>query len=195
MINDLGNPCWVEEKDPVGDWTRLALDAKKAKCLFPDTGGGRRMRHPFLPSIVYPRLPDFTEGFGYDVMRHPLRVSTKTEGAMAVSKFIGGKDDVEIKEVWSAGELSTVTRLLHQFHRFFINPLPDGYYLGWYAPDLSHKHFAVELLDVECNDPGGGYIVEKIGNSDPMMRRVLTITFKLVKEPVAPSGSMTFVGH
>ncbi len=194
MINDLGNPCWVEQKDPLGDWQRLALNAHRDKRLFPARGGGRRMRHPFLPSIVYPQLPDITEGFGYDVMRHPVTVSTKTEGATAVSKFIGTKDDVQLKEVWSAGELSVLTRLLHQFHRFLINPLPDGYYLGWFAPDLSPKHFSVELLDVECND-NGGYIVEKIGNADPMMRRVLTVTFKVVKEPVAPAGSMTMVGH
>ncbi len=193
MINDLGNPCFVEQLDPLGDWQRLALKPHRDKRLFPEKGGGRRMRHPFLPSIVYPRLPDITEGFGYDVMKHPEVVVSKTEGASAVTVFPGYKDDVVVKEIWSAGELSTFTRLLHRFHQFLVYPLPTGYFLGWQPRDLSHKNFAVQLVNVECGE-GANYIMEKIGDVDPMMRRVLTVSFKLVREAAAPSGSITLVG-
>lgn len=182
---------WGAIRNPSGPWDRaLGKDPR----LFPKRGGGRRLRNPYLPPIVYPRLPDRTLNFGYDRLRHVRSVIVKTLDSSAVAKFHDVEEDVIIKEVWFAQELSTQTAFFHQLHAYLRTVLPMGRYVGWQPRDLSPKNYLVELLDVQL---GGGddFDAEEIGAKRPhMSRSQLVLSFKLVRDVLAPAGVLVGLG-
>lgn len=155
---------------------------------FPARGGGRELRHPYLPRLVYPRLPDKTFNFGYDVLLKLRSVATKTLGSTGIAKFKDELQDVVIKEVWLADQLSTLTSFFHGVKAFVNSTLPPERYIGWVPRDLTAKCYFVELLDVQVGAPDE-YLIEEIGRKTPfMMRESMTISFKLIREIFSPSG-------
>jgi len=178
--------------DPMAPWHKAGPrpDARHSPAL----GGGRRMRHPFLDPIVYPRVPDRTTGFGYDRLTRVHSVVIKTLSSSAVAKYQDEDEDVVIREIWQAGTLSTLTSLFHHFRRYLVTMLPPGRYLGWQPRDLSPKSFFIELLNVECGPPDE-YQIEELGDDRPYyMREQLTVSFKLMKEISSPAGVITMTG-
>lgn len=158
------------------------------------TGGGRRLRHPFLTDIIYPRLPDVTTNFDQDPLKKMRSAVTKTLDSSAVAKFLDKPEDIVIREIWNANTLSTLTEFFRQLHRYSVEPLPTGRYIGWRCPDLSPKSFAIEILDVQLGQPDA-HIVEEIGEQRPyMMRETLQLTFKFIREAESPSGAVQFIG-
>ena len=193
-----GSPFGDAHFDPFAEWWRPT--SKRDKRLSPasasalSTCGGRRMVHPFHPDIVYPRIPDRTSPFGYDVLRRVDHELVRTELGTALAKFPEQLDDVVIQETWLAQSLSTLSQLFHQFHRYWVDTLPVGEYLGWQPRDLSPKRFFIELVDVQCGE-SDRLVVEELGNARPFyMRQALTLTFKLVREVRSPAGVMIGVG-
>lgn len=176
-----------------GPWHRVTQ--KKDARLCPEFGGGRRMRHPFLDPIVYPRTPDRTINFGYDRLRKIRSVVIKTLDSSAVAKFPERAEDVIIQEVWLADTLSTFTELFHGFHTYLREVLPVGRYIGWQPRDLSPKSYFIELLDVQLGTNPDNYTVEELGNERPWyMREQLSVSFKLVREISGPAGLINMVG-
>lgn len=189
----LDSTYWSHPYDPYGPWHRCV--SKRDRRLSPAFGGGRRMRHPFLDPIVYPRVPDQTTNFLDDRLRHVQASVTKTLTSTAVTKFSDGPEDVVIREVWQARTLSTFTELFRQFYEYLHAKLPSGRYVGWQPKDLSPKNYFVQLLDVQVGQPEH-YVVEELGDARPYyMREQLTVTFKLVREVFAPAGVVVAVGR
>jgi hypothetical protein len=189
----LDSTYWNQPFDGMAPWHRCV--SKKDPRLFPIKGGGRRMRHPFLAHIVYPRVPDRTTNFLDDRLRHVQAAVTKTIASSAVTKFSDSPEDVVIREVWQARSLSTFTELFRQFYAYLHFQLPPGRYIGWQPRDLTHKNYFVTLLDVQVGEPDH-YVVEELGDSRPYyMREQLTVTFKLVREVFAPAGVVVAVGR
>ncbi len=152
------------------------------------------MLHPFLPDIVYPRLPDRSVNFGFDRLRQIRTIVTKTLDSSAVAKFPEVGSDVILREIWLASQLSTFTDLYHQFHTFHREILPLGRYIGWQPRDMTHKNYFIEMIGVQCGAPDE-YVIEELGTDRPYyMREQLTVSFKLVRETQAPAGVMTMVG-
>lgn len=151
------------------------------------------MRHPFLPRIVYPRVPDKTFNFGYDALKRMRSVVTKTLDSSAVTKFKDATEDIIIREVWIADQLSTFASFFHGLHSYLTSTIPVDRYIGWVPRDLTPKCFFVELLDVQV---GGAdeYMIEELGNTPYMMREALTLTFKLIREIFPPSGVVVLGG-
>ena len=169
-----------------GPWHRPTqrLDARYNPVL----GGGRRMRHPFLPDIVYPSVPDQTWGFDWDLILKVRGVVTKTLDSSGVTHFVDAPEDVVIREIWLPDSLSTTVEVYRQFQEYRLAELPVGQYVGWRPLDRSPKNFAVELLDIELGQPDST-MVEEIGTARPfLMRRQLTVSFKFVREFVGPAG-------
>jgi len=184
---------WNAPFDWPGPWHRVAAHKKDAR-LCPSFGGGRRMRHPFLDPIVYPRNPDRTLNYGYDRLRKVRSVIIKTLDSSAVAKYPEVAEDVVIREIWLAETLSTFTELFHQFHTYLREILPPGRFIGWQPKDLSPKNYFVELLDVQCGTPDD-FQIEELGDDRPYyMREQLTVSFKLVREIQAPAGVVNVVG-
>lgn len=152
------------------------------------------MRHPFLPDIVYPRIPDQTWGFDQDVLTKVRGVTTKTLDSSAVSHFEEAPEDVVIREIWIPDTMSTEVDLFRQFQEYNLSKLPVGQFIGWRPLDLSPKNFAIELLDIELGQPDQ-YLVEELGKDRPfLMRRQLTVSFKFVREQIGPAGVTVAVG-
>jgi hypothetical protein len=184
---------WNDVFDPEAPWHR---PVQRDKRLFPARGGGRRMRHPYLEPIVYPELPHRTINFGYDVLRRVPVQLVRTADSTAVAKFPERVEDVVIREVWLAEELSTYTEFFHQLQEYKLATLPTGDYIGWEAPDLSPKRFAIDLLDVKLGGVDGELLVEELGSERPYyLREQLTVEFKLVREVQHPSGLAYLVGY
>lgn len=181
---------WDAIRAPAGPWDRAT---GKMPRLFPKRGGGRRLRHPYLSHIVYPRLPDRTLNFGFDRLRHVRPVIVKTLDSSAVAKFPDAAEDVVIREVWFAQDASTETRFFHQLHTYLRTVLPIGRYVGWQPRDLSPKNFFVELLDVQLG-PTDDYEVEELGKRPHLSRSQLTLSFKLIRDVLAPAGVLVGVG-
>lgn len=183
---------WNAIWDPDQPWHKCSR--RKDARLSPSFGGGRRMRHPYYDPIVYPRVPDRTENFGYDTMRRVRSVVTKTLSSSAVSKYTDAAEDVIIKEIWLAETLSTFTSLFHHFRRYLVDPLLPGRYVGWQPRDISPKSYFIELLDVQCGS-AEEYQVEELGDERPfLMRQQLTVSFKLIREVNSPAGVITMTG-
>lgn len=190
VCQGLGTSHWNDVLAPDAPWHRAVLRDPR---LFPIRGGGRELRHPFRPRIVYPRVPDRTLNFGYDRLRHIHTVRVKTLDSTAVAKFADAGEDVVVREVWMANELSTFTSFFHALHAYHRETLPPGRYIGWRPRDLSPKNYAVELLDVQLGPPDE-YIVEEIGKRPYVMREQLVLSFKLIREVFAPAGVLIGVG-
>jgi len=183
--------------DPMAPWPRpVGGNARQAR-LNPIRGGGRCLKHPFYPRIVYPRLPDLTVNFLDDPIRRVRSVVTKTLAGAAVDHFKDPVDGTVITETWgvSAGnELTTLTRFFRQVLRFREDVLPPDQYLGWQPRDLSPKNFWIELLDVRLGQ-SEDYPVEALGEKRPYyMRQALSISFKLVREARGAAGVAWFEG-
>jgi len=162
--------------------------------LFPARGGGRRMRHPYLDHIVYPRMPDKTLNFGFDVLRRVPSTVLKTATATASAKYPEYFDDVKITEIWQAEQLSTITGLFHQFDRYWTYMLPPGRYVGWQPRDLTPKSYFVEILNVALGS-AEDFNVEELGDRRPwMMREQLSVTFRLIRDVSYPAGVVASVG-
>ena len=183
---------WNAHFDWQGPWHRAV--SRKDKRYTPALNGGRRMKHPFLTDIVYPRTPDKTANFDQDPMRRVKSIVTKTLDSSAVSKFPEVKEDVIIREVWLAETLSTFTKLARQFYTYLITPLPPGRFIGWIPTDKSPKAFFIDIIDVEVGNPEA-YFFEELGSTRSYyMREQLTISFKLVREFQSPVGQVVFIG-
>jgi hypothetical protein len=178
--------------DPYAPWWRP--NRKRDRRLTPARGGGRRMRHPFLADIVYPRVPDETYGLGHDRLTNVFSVVTKTAESSATAKYPEVDEDVVIREVWAAQSLSTLTELFHQFRRYLVDTLPDGRFIGWQPRDRTWKNYFIELLKVECG-AAEEVLIEELGDGRPFyMAKALSVTFKLVREFSSPSGVVLAVG-
>lgn len=147
------------------------------------------MRHPFLDCITYPQLPKKWSGFGRYPLRKLTSVVVKTLDSSAVTKFEDSPEDVIIREMWTADQLSAEADLFYAFHRYLMTPLPPGRFLGWRPRDLSPKSFFIELLDVQSGLGGDEYTVTEMGNNRPfLITEPLTISFKLIREIDDPAG-------
>ncbi len=186
------SPWQPDALDADGDWHRaVARDAR----LFPARGNGRRMRHPYLDPIVYPEQPHRTVNFGYDVLTRAPVVLARTADSTAVARFPDRIEDVVIREVWAAEELSTKTEFFHALRRYWTTTLPPGRFIGWEAPDLSPKRFAIQLLAVRLGQADDEMLVEELGRERPyFMREALTVEFKMLREVEFPAGVAGFVG-
>lgn len=163
--------------------------------LFPVRGGGRELRHPYLPRIVYPRLPDRTFNFGYDILRKTRTVLTKTIDSTTSATFRDEIEDVLIREVWlSQGGLSTRTSFFHAIQSYFAAVMPPGRYVGWIPRDLTAKCYFVQLIDIQVGSVDD-FGIDEIGRVPYMMREAMTLTFKCVREIFAPSGVVIGVGR
>lgn len=184
---------WNDPFCPEAPWFRPNL--KSDPRNFPNRTGGRRMRHPYLPPIVYPRPPDQTTNFGFDPLNRIPAVTVKTLGGSAVAKFPEFADDVRITETWFADGLSTTVDLFHHFYAFWKYQLPQGYYIGWQPRDLTPKNFFVDILDVRLGS-ADEFVVEELGEYRPFfMRQTLSVTFKLIREVKSPSGVVVAIGN
>jgi hypothetical protein len=186
-----------DSRDILGTWspyTRVSTRGRKDPRLFPRKGGGRRMRHPFLAPLVYPHVPDRTLNFGYDRLTRPRAVVVKTLASSGVADFQDVPSDVIIKEIFRNDQLSTLTRIFHAFHRYRVETLPEGRFIGWQPRDLSSKSYFIRLLDVSLGQ-GEDYVVEELGTRRPvMLREQVTISFKLIAEAQSPAGVVTSEG-
>ena len=170
----LHNP--LEEKGPEND---LIL-----------VGAGRRLRHPYLPDIVYPKLPDATIGFGYDVLPRGRAVMIKTLTSSAVAHFLDVAEDVVIKEIWTPGNLSTEVRFFYALHEFRMTPLPIGQFIGWQPRDRTWRKYAVELLSVEAGPTPEEYLIEeqKAKSKPWLMTSQLVLSFRVIRDFQDPAG-------
>lgn len=169
----LHNP--LEEKGPEND---LIL-----------VGAGRRLRHPFLPDIVYPRLPDQTLGFGYDVIPKGRAVMIKTISSSAVAHFLDRKEDVVIKEIWKPGQLSTEARFFYALQEFRMTPLPIGQFIGWQPRDATWRKYAVELLSVEAGPTPEEYSITPMGDAKPwLIDQQVVLSMRLIRDFQDPAG-------
>lgn len=183
---------WSQPYDWQGPWHRAVFKGERRHS--PKFGGGRRMRHPYLVPIVYPRNPDRTMGFDFDRMLKTKSNVTKTLSSSVVTKFRDEPEDVQITEVWQADSLSTETGFFRKLHRYYTEVLPVGDYIGWQPKDLTWKNYFIELLDVQLGSVDD-YLVEELGEERAyMMREQLTVRFKLVKEILPPVSSISITG-
>ncbi len=187
LCSQYGNAIW----DWMQPWWRPSRVVDKR--LTPIKGGGRRLRHPFLPHIVYPRVPDRTLNFAYDRLTRGRTVNVDTLTAMGTAKFTDPRDAVIIQEVWLANQLSTLTKFFHALRRYWVEVLPPGRYVGWQPRDLTWKNYFVEILDVQLGQPDE-FHVEELGERPFIMREQLTLTFRTPKEYFHPAGSRVAVG-
>jgi hypothetical protein len=178
--------------DPWGDWHRP--NRRRDPRHFPQHGGGRQMRHPYYDPIIYPRMPDKTINLGYRQLERNRSASIQTLTAQATAWFPDPSDAVVIQEVWVAEQLSTFTELFRQFHRYLIDPLPPGQYIGWIPRDKTWRRFHIELLDVICGQPDE-FVIEELGIEKPwFMREQLTVSFRIPQEFFHPAGEIVAIG-
>lgn len=185
-----GWPAMVNVRIP---WTRPRRDDDPR--INPSTGGGRRLRHPFLDDIVYPENPNRTIGFDVDAIRKTRAVITRTEGASAVAHYPELRDDVVITEVWDAGEASVSVEFWRLLREYREEILPAGDYIGWTPADLSPYHYLIELLDVQV---GNGDVdeIQEHGDVEPfLLDRPLALKFKLIQEVRPPAGVLVLLGQ
>jgi len=183
---------WNEPWNADGPWHRATK--RKDIRLQPGNAGGRRMRHPYLDHIVYARLPDRTIPFDQDPLRKVDSVVTKTLDSSVVAKYAEAPEDLVIREVWLADELSTLASMFRLFHRYLVDVLPPGQLVGWQPRDLTWKCYFIELLDVQLGD-NDAFEFEEIGDERPyLMRARLQVAFKLVREMSAPASLMIGTG-
>ncbi len=188
----LSTSYWSQPYDWQGPWHRALFKGERRHS--PKFGGGRRMRHPYLDPIVYPRNPDKTMGMDFDRMLKTKSLVTKTLSSSVVTKFRDVPEDVIITEMWQADTLSTETGFFRRFHRYLTEVLPVGEYIGWQPKDLTWKNYFIELLDVKLGNVDD-YLVEELGDERAyMMREQLTVSFKLVKEIIPPVSAIAITG-
>ncbi|MCJ2530753.1 MAG: hypothetical protein LN413_00325 [Candidatus Thermoplasmatota archaeon] len=201
MMPSFLNAIW----DPWAPWPKVSCE-EDARVQPPcdDTedleailfGGGRRMRHPFLGELVYPRKPDVTLNVGYDIMPRAVSQAVKTADSTASVTFLDRKEDVVVRELWKAGanQLSTWTEFFHALHGFWTTPMPPGNFVGWYGPDLMPQPYHIKILSVTLGRPDS-FTVEELGPKLPwVMRESLAVAFKVIREVVSPSGAMAAEG-
>ncbi len=164
--------------------------------LNPATGGGRRLIHPYLADIIYPENPTTTHGFDFDAVPRVRPVLSRMAAGTALVKYADSKDDVLISEVWNAGSLSTNVEFVRQLLEYFTDVLPTGDYIGWHPRDRSPYNYFVDLVNLQIG-AGDVYHLEEIhSNLEPLLiAEPVTMTFKLIRDNVAPSGALTFLGY
>jgi hypothetical protein len=186
----VGWPAMVNPRVP---WTRPRRDDDPR--VNPATGGGRRLRHPFLDDIVYPENPNRTIGFDYHALRKTRAAIVRTELASAVAHYPEKYDDVVIQEIWDAGEASVTVEFYRLLRQYREEILPAGEFVGWTPADLSPYHYLVELLDVKLGESDVDEVQEH-GDREPyMLSRPLSLVFKLVQEVVPPPAVVTLLGY
>lgn len=188
----LSTSYWSQPYDWQGPWHRALYKGERRHS--PSFGGGRRMRHPFLDPIIYPRNPDRTSGFDNDALHKQSTIVIKTLDSTAVARYMDKDEDRVITELWQAESLSTTTELARQFHRYLIEILPVGEYIGWQPRDRTWKNYFIELLSVSVG-PAEDFLFEELGDERPyLMREQLTVRFKLVREIIPGVSAMTAGG-
>lgn len=178
--------------DPLSPWWRPARRGDRrlrpAVDGDPVQGAGPRMTHPYHEDLVYARIPDRLINFGSDGLRRADTVITKTLDGSAVTRFDEFEDDVIYREIWLADTLSTLTDMQRHFHRFWMDPLPAGRYIGWQPRHRTWKRYAIEILRVDCGEADSEYLIEELGKRPTMMRVSLSVTFKTIREVMSSSG-------
>jgi hypothetical protein len=157
------------------------------------TGAGRRMRHPYLDPIVYPRIPDQTHGFDHDVLVRPEAVTSRNLQGTVLTDFSAEPDDTLIREIWLAEGLSTFTAFFRELHRYRQAVLPADQFISWEPRDRTWKRYAVQLVDVRIGD-ADEYHVETLGKLPYLMRSSLTIVMKTVRSASSPTGLLVGSG-
>ncbi len=152
-------------------------------------GAGRRLRHPILPDIVYPRLPDQTLGFGYHIIPKGRAVVIKTLESSAVAHFLERIEDVIIKEIWLPGRLSTEAAFFYALQDFRMTVLAPGQSIGWQPRDRTWRKYAVELLSVESGPTPDTYLIEERGEAKPwLIDQQVTLSFRAIRDFSDPAG-------
>lgn len=190
----LSTSYWNQPFDWMAPWHRPARNNNKDARVNVIGGGGRRMKHPVLDDLVYPHPPDVTLNFGADRLRHVDAAPTRTLGGTSVAKFSEEPDDVQITEIWRAGQLSTEGDFWRLLYEYYVAELPPQSYIGWRPTDRTWKNFFIEILNVRLGS-GREFTLDELGSRRPeLMRQELAITFKLVREGAFPSGTLIFQG-
>ncbi len=200
MMPAFGNAIW----DPWQPWPmvthpgdyRLAKPCDVIEDLETVSfGGGRRMRHPLLGELVYPKPPDITLNVGYDILGKAVTRTVMTQGSTATQTFLHEFEDIIIQEVWKADQLSVPAEFFFALHQFWTTVMAPGNFVGWHAPDLMPNPYHVKILSVSLGRPGN-LKVEQLKLADPpwMLRETLTLQFKTVRDVVSPSGAMVMEG-
>ena len=195
------NAIW----DPMQPWPKVTCDDDaRVQPPIDDVenleairfGGGRRMTHPLLGEVVYPRKPDLTINAGYDIMERAFTTAVKTADSTATTTFLDRKEDVIVREIWKAGgdRLSTWTEFFYELHALHTTPMPPGNTMGWWAPDLMPTPYHIKILSVTLGR-ANSLTIEEWGPKLPwFMKETLTIAFKAVRPVVSPSGAMVMEG-
>lgn len=159
----------------------------------PRVGAGRRMTHPYLDPIIYPRVPDETYGFDFDVLVNPEGVVTKTLEGSVFSDFEEFPDDVIMREVWLARDMSTLTGFFRELHRYRVTPLPPGQFIGWQPRDRTWKRYAIQIVGLKLGDDEE-FHVEELGPRAHLMRKSLEIRFKTIRDVTSAAGGLVGSG-
>ena len=164
--------------------------------LNPATGGGRRLVHPYLPDIIYPENPTTTHGFDVHPVPKVRPVVSRMAAGSALARYADSVDDVLITEIWNAGSLSTNVEFVRQLIEYVGGILPEGDLIGWQPRDRSPYNYFVDLVALAIG-PNDVYHLEEINSSldDLMIAEPVTLTFKLVRDEIAPSGALVFLGY
>jgi len=159
-------------------------------------GAGRRMRHPSLGDLVYPKPPDRTLNVSRDVLGKAVTKAILTQGSTVTQTFRHDAEDIIIQEIWNAGDLSTTSQFFHMLHLFWTTLIAPGNFVGWYAPDLMPHPYHIKILSVTLGRPGDFEVGElKISGSDDWyVKKQLAVAFKPVRDTIAPSGAMMASG-
>lgn len=195
------NAIW----DPWAPWPKVSHvgDARLQKpcdviedLMTVSFGAGRRMRHPFLGELVYPRPPDSTMNVGYDLLPRAVVTAVKTADSTAAVTFLDRREDVIVRETWRGGakKLSTLVEFFHALHQFWTTPMPPGNFVGWWAPDLMPKPYHIKILSVTLGRPDS-FQVDEVGETLPHhLMETLAVAFKPVRDVASPSGAMAAEG-
>ncbi len=200
MMPAFANAIW----DPMQPWPRVTHpgDYRNQKPC-PDVedfqtvdwGGGRRMRHPLLGDLVYPKPPDITMGVGFDIISKAPTKTILMLDSTASMTFLEEDEDIIITEIWKPDELSTTAEFFYGLQQFWTTLLAPGSYVGWYAPDRFPHPFHIKILSVVLGRPGDyEYEPLKVSDEPWYLRKQLSVSFKTVRDAIAPSGAMVAEG-
>lgn len=186
---------WNGVLDPYQPWYRVGQNARLDARVNPQTGGGRRLRHPFFKDIIYPRNPDVTLNLGADLLPKATSTMQKTLTTTAVITYLENPSDVVIKEIWTARDLSTLTDFFRSLYEFWRSPLPPGRFIGYMPKDRTEKIYAVQIINVQLGKTVGDINQEELGPKRPgMMREQLALALKPIARVGSPSGVMVAEG-
>lgn len=120
----------------------------------PGVGKGRLI-HPTLGTYNYLHAPDRWSGFDTDAIIPPVWANTRTLGGAANVLWQGNLRDVEVEEVWEAGDLGGSMAHLRALLTFWQNPVdPSTGYVQWFPQYANALGYRVMLLEVSVAGRG-----------------------------------------